>query len=313
MNSNVYHGKTLRITSNQEKRLISALKSGTGCVIKIYKANENAENVDKTIFLDEKANQISTARGLLHLRPEQISKIDKAKPGSTIALKFSKEDLEYNRRSRGGFIPLLLAALAPVLGGVAGGLIEKEIAGSGLSPPPSAGKKRKHAPAVAPPPPPVEEHNNNNNKPGLLWYRSDSAFTRKGVDHKKPYVFSVRPDASGEGLHLAPFPLGYGLKKRFIAGGRGLYLSPYHHGGGLGKHKAAAAAVVMKMDDAKPISPSRFGHFSSKQRKAVHMLTSTAPPPGKSTVNSSKKKKEESDDDEDAMDEDESEEDEEEE
>ena len=287
--SNVYQGKTLRITSNQENRLISALKNGTGCVIKIYKADENAENVDKTIFLDEKANQISTARGLLHLRPEQISKIDKAKPGSTIALKFSKEDLQYNRRSRGGFIPLLIAALAPIIGGVVGGVVEKEIAGSGLS---SPGKKRKHtsrtAPAVAPAPPAVEER-----KPGLLWYRSDSTFKRKGVVHKKPNVFSIRPDASGEGLHLAPFPFGYGLKNRFTAGGRGLYLSPYHYGAGLGKQKA----VVMKMDDAKPISASRFDHFSSKQRKAAHMLTSTAPTDNNNNNNNNKTKNEESDED----------------
>ena len=36
------------------------------------------------------------------------------------------------KNHRGGFLPLLAAALAPVIGGVAGGLIEKGIAGSGI-------------------------------------------------------------------------------------------------------------------------------------------------------------------------------------
>ena len=35
-------------------------------------------------------------------------------------------------KHRGGFLPLIAAALAPIIGGVAGGLIEKEIAGSGI-------------------------------------------------------------------------------------------------------------------------------------------------------------------------------------
>ena len=35
-------------------------------------------------------------------------------------------------KHKGGFLPLLAAALAPIIGGVAGGLIEKEIAGSGI-------------------------------------------------------------------------------------------------------------------------------------------------------------------------------------
>ena len=38
------------------------------------------------------------------------------------------------------FLPLLAAALAPIIGGVAGGLIEKEIAGSGIY---SKKKKKK--------------------------------------------------------------------------------------------------------------------------------------------------------------------------
>ena len=37
-----------------------------------------------------------------------------------------------NMRHKGGFLPLIAAALAPIIGGIAGGFIEKEIAGSRL-------------------------------------------------------------------------------------------------------------------------------------------------------------------------------------
>ena len=45
---------------------------------------------------------------------------------------FKHEHLVENMKHKGGFLPLLAAAIAPIIGGVAGGLIEKEIAGSGI-------------------------------------------------------------------------------------------------------------------------------------------------------------------------------------
>ena len=35
-------------------------------------------------------------------------------------------------KHKGGFLPLIAAALAPVIGGIAGGLIERKIAGKGI-------------------------------------------------------------------------------------------------------------------------------------------------------------------------------------
>ena len=49
-----------------------------------------------------------------------------------VSIPFQHKDLVQNADHKGGFLPLLLAALAPVLGGVVGGVIEKEISGSGL-------------------------------------------------------------------------------------------------------------------------------------------------------------------------------------
>ena len=53
--------------------------------------------------------------------------------GDPVRLPFRHQDLIANLHHKGGFLPLIAAALAPIIGGVAGGLIEKEIAGSGLS------------------------------------------------------------------------------------------------------------------------------------------------------------------------------------
>ena len=45
---------------------------------------------------------------------------------------FKHEELTENMKHKDGFLPLIAAALAPVIGGVADGLVEREIAGSGI-------------------------------------------------------------------------------------------------------------------------------------------------------------------------------------
>ena len=98
------------ISPNQEKKILSALKQSKGCRIQVKKGRAN--------------------NGQLLVTPAHINRYKKAASGSVVSLPFKHEDLQRNHR--GGFLPLLAAALAPVIGGVAGGLIEKEIAGSGL-------------------------------------------------------------------------------------------------------------------------------------------------------------------------------------
>ena len=66
------------------------------------------------------------------LTPAQFKKYHSTKTGKIVSLPFEHKHLVENMKHRGGFLPLLAAAIAPILGGVAGGLIEKEIAGSGL-------------------------------------------------------------------------------------------------------------------------------------------------------------------------------------
>ena len=66
------------------------------------------------------------------LTPAQFKKYHSTKDGKIVSLPFQHKHLMENMKHKGGFLPLLAAAIAPILGGVAGGLIEKEIAGSGL-------------------------------------------------------------------------------------------------------------------------------------------------------------------------------------
>ena len=98
------------IQPNQNPKIKRALKQSKGCWVKVKKGGP--EN------------------GQLLVTPAHLKKYKKAAHGSTVNLSFKHEDLQKNHR--GGFLPLLLAALAPVVGGVAGGLIEKGIAGSGI-------------------------------------------------------------------------------------------------------------------------------------------------------------------------------------
>ena len=103
----------LHVEPKQEKRIGKALKKRAGCRIKVIKGNAG------------------TSR--LLLAPRHLRRYNKASHGTTVSLPFRHEELMENMRHKGGFLPLIMAALAPIIGGIAGGFIEKEIAGSGLS------------------------------------------------------------------------------------------------------------------------------------------------------------------------------------
>ena len=100
---------------NQERRIMRAYYKKKGCQIKAKKMSPKA--VCKSSAL---------------LTPPQFKKYHSTKDGKIVSLPFQHKHLMENMKHKGGFLPLLAAAIAPILGGVAGGLIEKEIAGSGL-------------------------------------------------------------------------------------------------------------------------------------------------------------------------------------
>ena len=100
---------------NQERKIMRAYYKKKGCRIKAKKMGPKA--VCKSSML---------------LTPDQFKKYHSTKDGKIVSLPFQHKHLMENMKHKGGFLPLLAAAIAPILGGVAGGLIEKEIAGSGL-------------------------------------------------------------------------------------------------------------------------------------------------------------------------------------
>ena len=105
--------RSFLIEPNQEIRIRRALRNHKGCRIKVKKVTTGTN-------------------GELLVTPGHLVRYDKAPHGSTVGLPFKHEELKQNMKHKGGFLPLIAAALAPILGGVAGGLIEREIAGSGL-------------------------------------------------------------------------------------------------------------------------------------------------------------------------------------
>ena len=100
---------------NQDRRIMKAYKSKKGCRIKT-----------------KKMRSVAACKTSMLLTPAQFKKYHSAKTGKIVSLPFEHKHLVENMKHKGGFLPLLFAALAPIIGGVAGGLIEKEIAGSGI-------------------------------------------------------------------------------------------------------------------------------------------------------------------------------------
>ena len=88
----------------QEKRVMKALRRLDNCRIKVKKGKSHE----------------------MLLTPAQWTRYQATPDGKVIHIPFEHKHLVDNHK--GGFLPLL----APVLGGVAGGLIEREIAGSGI-------------------------------------------------------------------------------------------------------------------------------------------------------------------------------------
>ena len=101
------------VDPGQENRIRKAIKNKKGCRIRVTK------------------HQHPGPHHLL-VTTNALKRYAKAQQGESVPLSFKHEHLKENLKHLGGFLPLIAALLAPVIGGVAGGLIEKEIAGSGI-------------------------------------------------------------------------------------------------------------------------------------------------------------------------------------
>ena len=115
---------TAYIEPRQGSKIKTALRKQKGCRIKMEKPDVGYTNCKKLL------------KGEILLNPSQWKKYQKAEPGKSIAIPFQHKHLVNNMNHKGGILPLLLAFLTPLVGGIAGGLIEREIAtsGSGIRP-----------------------------------------------------------------------------------------------------------------------------------------------------------------------------------
>ena len=103
---------SFHVVPGQENRIRNALKKKKGCRIKVTKSNTDGPH-------------------RLLVTPAMLKRYQKATK-NPVPLQFKHEHLIENMHHQGGFLPLIAAALAPVLGGIAAGAIERGIAGSGL-------------------------------------------------------------------------------------------------------------------------------------------------------------------------------------
>ena len=136
------------VEPKQEARIRNALKSRKGCQIRVRKSSNGPHK--------------------LLVRPQHRRRYEKAVKGEVVSLPFKHEELMENMHHKGGFLPLIAAALAPIIGGIAGGLIEKEIAGSGIRD-----------------------------------YRKKAWWQGSGVGTKGPKLYTI--ESQGSGLYLNPW------------------------------------------------------------------------------------------------------------
>ena len=103
----------LHVEPGQENRIRAVIRKRKGCRIKVRKHDQIGPH-----------NLLVTNH--------MLKRYGKASRGEVVPLQFKNEHLMENMKHSGGFLPLIAAALAPIIGGVAGGLIEKSISGNGI-------------------------------------------------------------------------------------------------------------------------------------------------------------------------------------
>ena len=119
------HDCTVLVHPNQETKICKAYRANRGCRIQLRKAAVDPNQAGGSL----NTFPAGPTYGRVLLDSIQKSKFDSAKPNEDLTLKFSHKNLESNSKMSGGFIGLIIAALAS---SIAGGLIERGIAGGSL-------------------------------------------------------------------------------------------------------------------------------------------------------------------------------------
>ncbi len=132
MCSGQYTSTAVLLHPNQESKIVKAVKHGRGCKIHITKC---ASDESSPMVSSQDLSGHKSAKGILHLTTPQAVKYADAENGSHMNLHFSSRQLSENATHlRGGFIPLLIGLLAPLIGTMAGEAIGKKISGGSITP-----------------------------------------------------------------------------------------------------------------------------------------------------------------------------------
>ena len=193
-------GEQYRIGRGQEKKIARACRARRGCYITLHR--KDCSGGDECCRV-----------GRLNLNPSQRERVEKSASHNEkkLDLPFKNGDLERNKSVKGGFIPLIIAAIAS---SIAGGLIERGIAGAGI----------------------VWKHRNGASKLKLL---------KGGGIHITPYrskKFGAAPKGGSTTTTTTTTT---------TTNGTGLYLTPWKKGRGLQKNHQARP---LNLDDLKKIS-----------------------------------------------------------
>ena len=126
-----YTSTVVLLHPDQETKIVKAVKHGRGCRIGVTRCSS-----DDDVATNPSGRRESAAnKGILHLTTPQAVKYADAENGSHMTLLFSGRQLSDNAtHHRGGFIPILLGLLAPLIGTMAGEAIGRKIAGGGIPP-----------------------------------------------------------------------------------------------------------------------------------------------------------------------------------
>lgn len=204
-NSSSSSSGILRIQKGQEKRIARAYRTpGRGCKIIVH--HQKCGGGDASCCIP--GRMALSAAQQKRLASEMQQESSDASNHPSISLPFTHEELRRNGTVSGGFIPLILAAIAS---SIAGGLVERGIAGAGLIWKPSSSNTHGayHLKPATSLTKNKKGYNNNGHGDGV---------TKKGRAvglHIVPYRGKFAPDdVNGSGLYLNPWPRGRGIFPR---------------------------------------------------------------------------------------------------
>ena len=109
--------KRLKVFPGQTTKIRRAIRRHKGCIVSVCNSDEPGSE-----------------GGTFLLNAKQVSKLDKSPSGHPVKIMLTADQVKKNMEHTGGFLPIIAALLAPVIGSAVGAAVDKAISGKGLSP-----------------------------------------------------------------------------------------------------------------------------------------------------------------------------------